>query len=172
MIIPEQLVVNCSKIPKRKEWLDKLPELLEELSGRWSVRVGAPFDHAQVSCSWVAPVVRADGSPAVLKLAMPHMEGAHEIQGLRFWNGDPTVHLLEADDDLGAMLLERCLPGEALHSEAESKQDVVIAGLLKRLWRRAAPADGPCGFRHLSEMLESWREETMAQARHWPDSGW
>jgi hypothetical protein len=38
---------------------------------------------------------------------MPHMEGANEIQGLRFWNGNPTVQLLEADDDLGAMLLER-----------------------------------------------------------------
>jgi carbamoyltransferase len=35
------------------------------------------------------------------------MEGEHEIHGLRFWNGDPTVQLLEADDDLGAMLAGR-----------------------------------------------------------------
>lgn len=35
---------------------------------------------------------------------MPHTEGAHEIEGLRFWNGSPTVQLLEADDALGAML--------------------------------------------------------------------
>jgi streptomycin 6-kinase len=98
------------------------------------------------------------------------MEGAHEIQGLRFWNGDPTVQLLEADDALGAMLLERCQPGEMLSSEPEFKQDVVIATLLNRLWRRPAPPDGH-RFRHLSDMLESWSNETLAQAQHWPDSG-
>jgi streptomycin 6-kinase len=99
------------------------------------------------------------------------MEGAHEIQGLRFWNGDPTVQLLEADDDLGAMLLERCQPGDMLRSEPEHKQDEVIASLLKRLWRRSASAHVLHRFRHLSEMLEGWRHETVAQAQHWPDAG-
>ncbi len=170
MIIPAQLIANCSK-PERKKWLDKLPVLLEELADRWSLRTGPPFDHANVSCSWVAPVVRADRTSAVLKLGMPHMEGAHEIQGLRFWNGNPTVKLLEADDDLGAMLLERCQPGHLLRSEPESKQDVVIATLLKRLWRSPAPPDELHPFRHLSDMLESRSNETRAQAQHWPDSG-
>lgn len=99
------------------------------------------------------------------------MEGAHEIQGLRFWKGDPTVQLLEADDDLGAMLLERCQPGDMLRSELQLKQDVVVATLLKRLWRRPAPRDELHPFRRLSDMLESWSNETLAQAQHWPDSG-
>ena len=99
MIIPAQIIANCRRIPEREAWLDSLPAMLKELTNRWSLRTGPPFDHANVTCSWVAPVVRADGTPAVLKLGMPHMEGAHEIQGLRFWNGDPTVQLLEADDD-------------------------------------------------------------------------
>ncbi len=102
---------------------------------------------------------------------MPHMEGAHEIQGLRFWNGSPTAQLLDADDRLGAMLLERCQPGEMLRSEPESRQDAVIATLLKRLWGRPAPPDEVCRFRHLSEMLEYWCSKTVAQAEHWPDSG-
>jgi len=138
---------------------------------RWSLRTGPPFDHANVTCSWVAAVDRADRTSAVLKLGMPHMEGAHEIQGLRFWKGDPTVQLLEADDDLGAMLLERCQPGDTLHSEPERTQDVVIATLLKRLWRRPGPSDGLHHFRPLSEMLKYWSNETLAQADHWPDSG-
>ncbi len=66
---------------------------------------------------------------------MPHMEGEHEIDGLRFWDGDPTVRLLMADDDLGAMLLERCEPGTVLRALAECEQDAVISGLLRRLWR-------------------------------------
>ena len=171
MIFPEQLLANCRKIPEREAWLDNLPAMLAELTDRWSLRPGPPFDHANVTCSWVATVVRADSTPAVLKLGMPHMEGAHEIQGLRFWNGNPTVQLLEADDDLGAMLLERCQPGDMLRSEPEFKQDVVIATLLKRLWRKSASQRGLHGFRHLSDMLESWRRETLAQAQQWPDAG-
>jgi streptomycin 6-kinase len=161
VIIPEQLAANCRKTPARHAWLDSLPAMLKALTERWSLRPDVPFD--QVSCSWVASVVRADGTSAVLKLGMPHMEGAHEIEGLRFWNGDPTVRLLEADDDLGAMLLERCEPGDMLRSEPEWKQDEVIAGLLKRLWRRSVPSKELCRFWRLSEMLEAWRSETMAQ---------
>jgi streptomycin 6-kinase len=171
MIIPEQLVVNCRKIPERQAWLDSLPAMVEELTDRWSLRTGPPFDHASVTCSWVAAVVRSDGTPAVLKLGMPHMEGAHEIQGLRFWSGDPTVQLLEADDELGAMLLERCHPGDMLRCRPEREQDVVIAALLKRLWRRSCSPERLHGFRHLSEMLEYWRQETLAQAYSWPDAG-
>jgi streptomycin 6-kinase len=170
MFIPAQLVKNCGKIPERKEWLDNLPAMLAELERRWSLCIGRPFNHANVSCSWVAKVVRDDGTSAVLKLGMPHMEGVHEIQGLRFWGGDPTVQLLEADDQIGAMLLEQCTPGDMLRCEPESEQDVVITTLLKRLWRRTLPREQH-GFRHLSVMLETWSDESRSQARHWPDPG-
>lgn len=99
------------------------------------------------------------------------MEGADEIHGLRFWNGDPTVRLLEADDEMGAMLLERCLPGSMLRSEPEDRQDVIIADLLKRLWRRSDASNAGHRFRHLSVLIEAWRLETLAQAHSWPDAG-
>jgi streptomycin 6-kinase len=171
VIVPEQLIANCRKAPERQEWLRSLPAMLEELTSRWSLRVDAPFDHADVTCSWVAAVLRADGTPAVLKVGMPHMEGADEIRGLRFWNGDPTVQLLEADDELGAMLLERCLPGYMLRSEPQEKQDLVIAALLKRLWRRSTSLNAKHAFRHLSGLLSAWRQETLNQAQYWPDAG-
>jgi streptomycin 6-kinase len=171
MVIPEQLAVNCRKVPERETWLHSLPAMLEELTERWSLRAGQPFDHAHVTCSWVAPVARADGTSAVLKLGMPHMEGADEIQGLRFWNGEPTVALLEADDELGAMLLEPCRPGYMLRAEPPHDQDVVIADLLKRLWRRTASLKNLHRFRHLSTVLEVWGRETLAQSKHWPDRG-
>jgi len=171
MIIPEQLSANCRDHGERQAWLDGLPAMLEELTDRWSLRTGPPFEHANVTCSWVAPVVCADGRSAVLKLGMPHMEGASEIEGLRFWNGDPTVQLLEADDDRGAMLLEQCQPGYSLHREPENKQDIVIATLLQRLWKRSASANDLQHFRHLSKMLEGWRDETLRQAHRWPDAG-
>lgn len=166
--IPERLALACDGEPERVAWLAQLPESLRHLERRWSLRLGAPFDDEDVSCSWVAPVTLTTGSSAVLKLGMPHMEADHEIEGLRFWGGDPTVRLLEADDDLGAMLLERCEPGTALRGLAEPDQDLVIARLLRRLWR--APV-APHPFRPLSAMIEHWSDETLAQAEQWRDEG-
>jgi streptomycin 6-kinase len=99
---------------------------------------------------------------------MPHMEGEHEVHGLRFWDGDPTVRLREADDDLGAMLLERCQPGTALRAMPEPQQDLVIAGLLRRLWRTPS---APHPFRPLSMLLKYWSAETLADVNQWPDQG-
>jgi streptomycin 6-kinase len=167
-IIPEGLAASCRKTPERAAWLNRLPGALSNLEHRWSLTLGAPFDGEDVSCAWVAPVALEDGTSAVLKLGMPHMEGEHELQGLRFWNGDPTVLLLDADEELGAMLLERCEPGTPLRALAEPEQDQVIARLLRRLWR-APTARHP--FRPLSAMTDSWTNETLADIERWPDAG-
>ena len=116
----------------------------------------------------MAPGTRADGTTVVLKIGMPHMEGTHELEGLRFWNGDATVRLLDADDGLNAMLLERCAPGTRLCALPEPEQDRFIAGLLRRLWR---PPVAPHPFRPLSVMTAAWSEETLRDVARWPDAG-
>lgn len=166
--IPRGLAASCKKTPERAAWLGRLPDLLRNLEHRWSLTLDDPFDGDEVSCSYVTPVACADGTPALLKTGMPHMEGEHEIHGLRFWNGDPTVRVLVADEDLGAMLLERCEPGTALRSLPEPEQDVVISGLLRRLWR-APSAQHP--FRPLSALTEYWSNETLSYIEQWPDRG-
>ena len=169
MKIPKELFVNCQKGPERKAWMRGLPVLFRELETRWSLHVGEPFDHAG-SCSWVAPATRANGESAVLKLAMPHMEGQDEISGLGFWNGNGIVKLLETDLESGAMLLERCLPGTTLHSEPEPRQDEVVANLLKQIWSLTRNPSDLSGFRPLSLMIEFWCRETIAQRHLWPDA--
>jgi streptomycin 6-kinase len=165
--IPARLALACANSPERTAWLARLPGTLRDLQQRWGLTIDAPFDGDEVSCSWVAPVTLANSTTAVLKVSMPHMEGEHEIQGLRFWNGDPTVRLLAGDEALGAMLLERCEPGTALRSRPEPEQDVVIARLLPRIWR-VPIASHP--FRPLSTMAAYWSDETLTQAEHWPDT--
>jgi streptomycin 6-kinase len=166
--VPGQLAANCRKTPERAAWLKKLPGALCYLEGRWSLKPAGPLAGEEASCAWVAPVVRTDSASAVLKLGMPHMEGEHELQGLRFWNGDPTVRLLEADDELNAMLLERCEPGTVLRELPEPEQDLVIARLLRRLWRSPS---APHPFRPLSALMEYWSAETLDQLAQCPDSG-
>lgn len=146
-------------------WLARLPDAVTELAERWQLSIGDRFD-GEGDASWVAPVVRRDGSAAVLKLGMPHMEAEHEAQGLRFWNGHPTVRLFEADDALGAMLLERCEPGTPLRDLGEPDQDLVLASLLPRMWK-TLPAGHP--FRPLSAMIEQWIAETLTQQAAWDE---
>jgi streptomycin 6-kinase len=168
LTIPRSLAENCWRSPGGTAWLENLPEVVDELRRRWSLELEPPFDGPEGGAAWVAPAVRADGTKAVLKVSLPHMEADHEIAGLRFWQGDPTVLLLEADDDERAMLLERCDPGRWLRELSEPEQDVVIAGLLRRIWR--LPAD-PHPFRPLSDMIDVRREETLANEAAWPDPG-
>ncbi len=168
MTVCSRLAAACRSFLEREAWLERLPEAIRELQERWSLSLGAPFDNDDTSCAWVAQAMRADGTRTVLKLGMPHMEGAHELDGLRFWDGDPTVRLLEADAGLNAMLLEACAPGKSLRHQSEPEQDVVIAGLLRRLWRRPP---SPHAFRPLSTMLEHWAEEVKSAAGKWKDAG-
>ena len=164
--VPPQLAFYCCRSAERRAWLDHLPAVVRSLEARWALSAGTPFEDA--SCGWVAPVTRADGSSAVLKIGMPHMEGEDEALGLRFWNGEPTVLLLDAADELGAMLLERCEPGTKLRTLPEPEQDEIIAGLLRRLWRTPML---PHSFRPLSAMIEHWSRETELARRLWPDAG-
>ncbi|MBI3449848.1 MAG: hypothetical protein HY049_13140 [Acidobacteria bacterium] len=155
-------------IPERSAWLEELPDTIRRLQDRWSLTLAKPFDGDEVSCSWVALALRRDGSPAVLKLGMPHMEATHEIEALRLLDGNPTARLLESDALLNAMLLERCDPGTPLRELPEPEQDVVLAGLLRRLWRTPP---SPRVFRPLASMLAHWAGETNAAAPRWPDVG-
>jgi streptomycin 6-kinase len=78
------------------------------------------------------------------------------------------VRLINADVDRSRMLLEACEPGTSLRELPESEQDVVIAGLLRRLWRKPNP---PHPFRPLAAMIEHWNAETIAVAARWRDAG-
>jgi len=166
--IPPRLVAACDRTPERSRWLKELPRNLVDLEHRWSLMIGPPIHSEEATAAWVAPVTLADRRPAMLKLSMPHMEGRDEIAGLRFWNGEPTVRLLEADEGIGAMLLEQCRPGTALRAVSESEQDIVLATLLRHLWRTPST---PRPFRHLSVMMSYWHKETLGQAKRWSDPG-
>jgi streptomycin 6-kinase len=96
------------------------------------------------------------------------MEAEHEIAGLRFWAGDPTVHLLDADEPANALLLERCLPGTLLRSVPEPEQDGIVTEKLRRLWREPPPGHP---FRPLATMADYWASEVEAAEDLWSDRG-
>lgn len=168
MFVPERLRVACEEAPDSRAWLERLPGIVDRLISRWGLTLEAPVDHEGV-CSWVGRVTREDGTPAVLKVGVPHFEAEHEIDALDLLEGDPTVFLLEADRADNAMLLERCDPdGYLLHETPQSEHAEILAGLLRRLWRTPAT---PHPFRPLSEMTAAWSRETIDQRERWIDPG-
>lgn len=138
-------------------WLDDLREIVETLLRRWSLDVGPPFEPGGQT-AWVAPARDDAGNEVVVKVAWRHTEAEHEADGLRMWNGRGAVRLyrVERFEHAVALLLERCRPGTSLSGRAELDQDVVVAGLLRRLWLEPAP-DGP--FRPLAVMCAEWADE-------------
>jgi streptomycin 6-kinase len=86
------------------------------------------------------------------------MEAEDEAPGLREWDGDGAVRLhasVHFDETL-ALLLERCVPGTTVSALPEIEQDLVIAGLLRRLWRAPPTAHE---FRPLQMMCDMWANE-------------
>lgn len=166
-LVPARVRRLAERQPGGADWLAALPTLIADLADRWGLRLERAFDHGGYTAV-VLPGARRDGEPVVLKLAFPHMEGLDEAAGLRFWAGEPTVRLLEADDGGTAMLLERCRPGHDLHTLPAGARDEILADLLRRLWR---PPPSGHGFRHLQEMISYWARESEADAARWPDPG-
>jgi streptomycin 6-kinase len=164
--MPSALVAAC-RADGRAAWLAGLPEEIDDVATRWSLTVGEPFQPGGVT-AWVAPARSDQLGDVVLKVGWRHIEGDGEAVALREWRGQGAVRLFADERPSGtttALLLERCLPGTTLAEEPEEVQDVVIAALLRRLWRR--PADART-FGTLQSMCDYWAdafERKVAEGR-------
>lgn len=142
-------------------WVATLPAIVPDLVERWGLTVGDPYEPGGY-CSWVAPARDAAGRELVLKVGWRHPEAEHEADGLRVWDGDGAARLHAAHnlDHPSALLLERCTPGMPLSSAVPpAEADVVVASLLRRLWR---PPQAGHPFRPLHHMCDMWAAEFEA----------
>lgn len=136
--IPDGLRAEVAKFRGGEgiEWLERLPGLIADARGRWSLTLGEAF--AYPSLSLVAPAARADGSAAVLKIGFLADELACEIEALRLYGGRGCVHLYDAVPADGALLLERLLPGTSLeHVADDAAATSIAAGAMLAMWRPA-----------------------------------
>ena len=121
-----------------RRWLAALPDLLATYAARWALTLGEPYP---LSYSYVTRATRADGTPAVLKLAVPgRHELACQLTTLTLLGGRGAAALLEADGAGGAMLLERVEPGTPLAELAETDDTAATAVLLDVMRRLHRPA--------------------------------
>lgn len=151
-------------------WLRGLPDLLKALARRWSLTVDDHFP--EIAYNYVAPATRfgPDGRPTrcVLKVSRRLREMANEIAALRLWNGHGAARLLEADPEIGAMLVERVEPGTMLVEVAETDDDqatLIAAGVLRQLWEPALEAADLRGLRPLDSWCAAYDRNRDALSR-------
>jgi streptomycin 6-kinase len=128
-------------------WIAGLPGLAAAHMDRWQLTKDGHVAAGAVAL--IIPVVRRDGSKAVLKLQPVDDETGGEPAALKAWAGRGAVRLLEHDPGSGAMLLERLDASRDLNTmEDDQAAAKIIAGLLLQL--NALPA--PRGLRRLSDV--------------------
>ncbi|MGW2711399.1 aminoglycoside phosphotransferase family protein [Streptomyces sp. NPDC001356] len=151
---PQRLVRALGETaPAGDDWLARLPTAAERAVARRELtveRVQVPGGRS----SLVVLVRRADGTPAVLKLAPPRARPESERAALAHWSGLGAVQLLEAEAEDGALLLERLHPDVSVRSLPEARALLEAAGTLRRLW--VAPPAG--------HVFETVAERTGRQA--------
>ena len=164
--VPPQLsdAVDEDDVPARVEWLARLPRTVDAIATEWGLELGEPYLPGG-QCAWVAPARDGGGDGLVLKVGWRHREAEHEADALRVWDGNGAARCLATRvlEDTTALLLERCDPGVQLRcSLPEVEQDVVVAGLARRLWE-ALPVDGhPFGsLRTMCELWADWFEQDL-----------
>jgi streptomycin 6-kinase len=130
--------------------LARLPTLVADLGERWSLSIDRAVQH--IKLNYVAPATRADGTRCILKVSRHVAETRSEIAALRLWNGHGSARLMEADPDIGALLVERLEPGTLLVDLAATDDDAatrIAATVLAELWR-------PLPAAHELRSLASW----------------
>jgi streptomycin 6-kinase len=138
-----------------RAFIARLPKLTAGFLDRWGLRVDGRTMYGV--CALVLPVVRADGTPAALKLQLLDAESEGEPVALRVWDGNGAVRLLDHDEATGTLLLERLGSARMLSHLPDAREAVlVIARLLARLTSLPAPE----GMRRLADIATAMLERT------------
>jgi len=130
------------------EWLDRLPTIITTCARRWRLSVQSPL--SDLSYNLVAYVMTDNGTQAILKIGVPNPELATEIEAVRMYQGRYAVKLLEADLNLGALVIQRLVPGIPLSALKDDEQATIIAAQLMR----DLPIPEPAG--HQFPTIERW----------------
>jgi len=138
MQIPPQLIEKVHRIfgDKGRGWLPLLPTIVTQCREKWNLAEGVICPAA--SMSYIEFTTTASGEAVALKVGVPHEELFTEMEALALYNGRGAVRLLDADRELGAILMQRVMPGTMLWQVGDNrKQTQIAASVMKELPVRA-----------------------------------
>ncbi|MFF9047072.1 aminoglycoside phosphotransferase family protein [Streptomyces parvulus] len=147
-----------------RAFIAALPGLAASFIERWELRPDGPSMHGWAAL--VLPVLRPDGTPAVLKLQIADEESEGEPVALRVWDGDGAVRLLDHDPATGTMLLER-LDADRMLSHVEDSREAVL--VIARLLAHLTSTPAPPGMRRLGDIARDMLARTPGTLAGIPD---
>ncbi|WP_188189119.1 aminoglycoside phosphotransferase family protein [Nonomuraea sp. SYSU D8015] len=170
--VPEALTESHIKYEGEagRAWSAGLPALAERYLEEWDLRLDGEPGHGVVSL--VLPVIRADGTKAALKLQPVTDENTTEAMGLRTWDGDASVLLLDSDPETGTLLLERLHADRPLSAMPD---DIGALKILTELLARLVAHPAPDGMRRLGDIAQAMLDDVpeavtklpRERDRHW-----
>lgn len=149
--IPAKLRKNHSE--RSADWLAGLPGDAATYIDRWQLTVaGEPLSG---EASLILPVVRRDGTEAMLKLQQVNDESEDEALALRTWSRDDVVEVFEDDPETSTLLLER-LERRTLD---DLPDHVEATRILAEFLTRLSAVQAPRGIRRLAVVAGAMVEE-------------
>lgn len=142
-----------------RSWLAALPNLVDELCHAWSLSVGSTLDGG--NWAYVARVRTADGTSAVLKVALPTPQFASQLGTITAAAGRGYVHLYDADPARYALLMEPLGPTISTAGHPVEHVLDVLAATLREAWQIPRPVEasvqpGADKASGLIEILDQW----------------
>lgn len=144
--------------PAGKQWLEAIPSLLSLYAAKWSLEILPPFD---LNYNYVAPVLRKNGIPAVIKIGFPQdPEFQTEIRALTIFNGEGMAQLLEVDAENSIILIEQVNPGQPLSTLQDDDQATkILAQVMQKLWKPLPPNHGFITLEEWSSAIPELRKQ-------------
>jgi streptomycin 6-kinase len=135
-------------------WLGQLPKIIKACSEKWHLKELTPYQN--LTYNYVLSGFLNE-QPIVLKLRCRTQELKRELATLTQFLGFGCVRVLASDEHLGALLLERVVPGYALSKLFPHKDSVattIAADLLSSLYGASITKEFP-SLEHILPDLQS-----------------
>lgn len=141
-VIPDDYSKNARRL-YGDEWLDQLSATLARCEQAWKLTFAPPFTYQECAYHYIAPAIRDDGTPVVVKVHAPTGEFTQEAEALQLYAGHGIARLLDIDVEGKTLLLEHLRPGTSLKTvKDDSEATSHAATVMRQLWR-PVPVDHP-----------------------------
>ncbi|MEE4195304.1 MAG: aminoglycoside phosphotransferase family protein [Anaerolineae bacterium] len=120
-----------------KVWLLDLPETIAHCVQQWEL---SDLTVAEgLSYNLILFATHPEHGPVVLKIGVPHLDLFSEMEAIQLYDGHGICRCYAVDEEHGAMLLERVLPGEDLRTVKDADERFRIAADLFARNKTAVP---------------------------------
>jgi len=122
------------------QWIAEFPDKIDRCRTLWHLTL-----LESVTIGWPTNMIyfaeNDRGANRVLKIGHPHTELGTESTTLKLYDGKSAVRLVDSDETVGVLLLERITPGTTLREVASDEANIASAVNLMQKLPRKLPAE-------------------------------